>query len=261
MSYIDFLPKSIVDLYEVHNFRNAVEILATGSKPDFIELMNALSNFRITLDDIRKPGGNESDIPKKISALLRDKGWKETRIKGDLNITKVTAIKNSKKSKKVSEDDENTEMSNIDEIELLKKEGAMIEIIKKENFLDGHKVDYVKNRIAFDVEWNSKDQTFDRDLYAFRAFYETDLIDAAVLMTRSANLNPIFEKLGPELNDDGTIKMKRNNRPKMIKEKYGASTTWMDKLLYRITAGRNGGCPVLVLGIGEKLILDIHTLI
>lgn len=27
-------------------------------------------------------------------------------------------------------------------------------------------------KIAFDVEWNSKDQTFDRDLYAFRSFSE-----------------------------------------------------------------------------------------
>ena len=32
---------------------------------------------------------------------------------------------------------------------------------------DTHKIDYLKNRIAFDLEWNSKDQTFDRDLYAF----------------------------------------------------------------------------------------------
>ncbi len=32
-----------------------------------------------------------------------------------------------------------------------------------ENFIDGHKIDYVKGRVAFDLEWNSKDQTFDRD--------------------------------------------------------------------------------------------------
>jgi len=38
--------------------------------------------------------------------------------------------------------------------------------------------------------------------------------------------------------------------------KYGASTTWMGKLLYRLRAGRNGGCPVLVLGITPKLIED-----
>jgi hypothetical protein len=41
-----------------------------------------------------------------------------------------------------------------------------------------------------------------------------------------------------------------------IMPKYGASTTWMGKLLYRINAGRSGGCPVLVLGITPKLIKD-----
>ena len=48
----------------------------------------SIIEHRLTLADIRKPGGNESDIPKRISSLLRSKGWKETRIKGDLVITK-----------------------------------------------------------------------------------------------------------------------------------------------------------------------------
>jgi hypothetical protein len=38
--------------------------------------------------------------------------------------------------------------------------------------------------------------------------------------------------------------------------KYGASTTWMGKLLYRMKAGRNGGCPVLVVGITPKCVSD-----
>lgn len=29
-------------------------------------------------------------------------------------------------------------------------------------------IDFLKGRIAFDLEWNSKDQTFDRDLLAMR---------------------------------------------------------------------------------------------
>lgn len=103
--------------------------------------------------------------------------------------------------------------------------------------MDGHKIDYVKNRVAFDVEWNSKDQTFDRDLYAFAAFYQANIIDAAILVTRSAKLNDVFKKLG-------------------IMPKYGASTTWMGKLDYRIQANRSGGCPVLALGITPKLIED-----
>ena len=39
-------------------------------------------------------------------------------------------------------------------------------------FIEGHNVDFVKNQVAFDVEWNSKDQTFDRDLLAMRMYHE-----------------------------------------------------------------------------------------
>lgn len=102
---------------------------------------------------------------------------------------------------------------------------------------DSHWVDYVKGRVAFDLEWNSKDQTFDRDLFAFRSFHEYGKISAGVLLTRSEALNPVFSALG-------------------VKTKYGASTTWMGKLLPRLHAGRGGGCPILVFGITPRLIAD-----
>ena len=77
---------------------------------------------------------------------------------------------------------------------------------------DSHYVDYLKGRVAFDLEWNSKDQTYDRDLYAFRAFFEYDKISVGVLATRSNDLDPWFKRLG-------------------IYAKYGASTTQMGKLI------------------------------
>lgn len=128
-----------------------------------------------------------------------------------------------------------------------------------ENFIDGHMIDYVKGRVALDLEWNSKDQTFDRDLYAMRAFHDCGLISAGVMVTRSASLNPVFAvvpqltKMGePDLHKTGP----KIGQPKNVRAKYGASTTWMGKLLYRLNAGRHGGCPVLVFGITPKLITD-----
>jgi CRISPR-associated protein Csd2 len=38
--------------------------------------------------------------------------------------------------------------------------------------------------------------------------------------------------------------------------KYGASTTQIGKLLPRLEAGRNGGCPILVFGITRKAITE-----
>ncbi len=115
------------------------------------------------------------------------------------------------------------------------------------------KIDYVKGKVAFDLEWNSKDQTFDRDLYAMRAFHETGLISAGVLLTRSETLNPYFNVI-PQLDKDGK-QVKAS-----VKAKYGASTTWMGKLLYRLNAGRHGGCPILALGIKPALITDLPEL-
>lgn len=204
------LPGDIRDLYEIHNFRHAVEVLSSSCPTELEELIHALRSFRISTADILKPGGNESSIPKRISELLRPNEWFETRIKGDLHI-RMTRHGGT-----------------------IQEENFIIE-----DYLDGHKIDYVKNRVAFDLEWNSKDQTFDRDLYAFRAFHEAGVISAGVLLTRSESLNTVFKSLG-------------------VMNKYGASTTWMGKLLYRLKANRNGGCPVLVLGITPNLIEDWH---
>lgn len=201
------LPSKILKKFEVHNFRHALEILATSYPEEFEELVNALTSFKLTKADITDKGGNESKVPKKLSALLRPFKWYETRIRGDLVVTIETHV-----DKKIETAEE-----------------------KIDNYLDGHKIDYVKNKVAFDLEWNSKDQTFDRDLYAFRAFYEAGVISVAVLLTRSESLNTVFKKLN-------------------VLAKYGASTTWMGKLLYRVRAGRSGGCPLLVLGITPKVI-------
>ena len=126
----------------------------------------------------------------------------------------------------------------------------------REKFLDGHKVDYVKNRVAFDLEWNSKDQTFDRDLYAFSAFAQCGIIDVGVLVTRSSDLSSLIRELGPALKKNGEIERLSDGTPRPTYKKYGASTTWMGKLLYRLNAGRNGACPVLALGIGPNCVTD-----
>lgn len=193
MIWSSYIPSDIADLYEVRDCRHAAAILANEFPNEFVEICHALREFRITRADILKPGGNESDIPKRLSKILRPIGWVEKNLRA-----KMVA----------------------DDVEVLQ---------------DTHKVDYLKGRVAFDLEWNSKDQTFDRDLFAFRTFFEYDRISVGVLVTRSNDLDPLFAELG-------------------VKAKYGASTTHMNKLLPRLHAGRNGGCPVLVFGITRRLV-------
>lgn len=202
MSYLEHIPAALQDLYEVHDFKHASTILSQDFPDLFEELCSALLEFRFTQEDILVGGGNESRIPKHFSNLLRPKGWEEKNLSAELSVYELQG----KKSKELK--------SSI-------QHGS-------------HKVDYLKGRVAFDLEWNSKDQTFDRDLYAFRAFFEYDAISLGVLVTRSNELDPLFKSLG-------------------INSKYGASTTHMGKLLPRLEAGRNGGCPVLVFGITSQL--------
>lgn len=204
--WTNLIPGSIADKYEFYNFNSALEILTQSYPEEFAELVQTLERFEIRLDDILEKGGNESNIPKKLSELLRPLDWREMEISGDL----VVRLLEGKKRKEVY------------------REFALKE------FISGHKIDYVKGNVAIDMEWNSKDQTFDRDLYAFRTFYE-----CGVIITRSEGMNQIFSYLGSD-----------------IKKKYGASTTWMGKLLPRIHARRHGGCPLLVVGLTPDTVSD-----
>ncbi len=232
------IKKEVLELYDVYSYRHAASILKTSFPNEMDEIEEALLKFRITLKDIAMPGGNESVIPKQFSERLRPYNWLETRIKGDLIVhldEQSEEILSSGKLKKHK---------------LPKKEPIYLY-----NYIDGHKIDYVKGKIALDMEWNSKDQTYDRDLYAFRMFHECGLISVAALITRSEKLNSVFDTT-PLLKKDGSINYNNDGSPKLCKQKYGASTTWMGKLLYRLNAGRHGGCPVLVFGIRPDIITD-----
>jgi hypothetical protein len=235
------IPADIREKYELLSYRNAAVILSESRRAEFDELLEALRKFAISTDMIRKAGGNESDIPKLLTAALRPHNWYETVIQGDLvvRLSWRQQMGVSKKGKPVSI--------------------TMSRETKRERYLDGHKIDFVKNRVAFDMEWNSKDQTFDRDLYAFNAFFLSGVIDVGVLVTRGATLDPVLKQLGPALKKDGrpeTKVIKGSQVPRMTHEKYGASTTWWGKLIYRLNAGRNGGCPVLAVGITPACISD-----
>lgn len=228
----------VMDLYDVYSYRHAAAIMKTSFSDELKEIEQALLDFKITIEDIAKPGGNESVIPKQFSSTLRPHKWYETRVQGDL------LIRVSEQSEKVLPNGKLKKHKLSDKPEIVIK-----------NYIDGHKIDYVKGRVALDMEWNSKDQTYDRDLYAFRMFHECGIISVASLITRSEKLNQVFD-VTPLLKKDGTVDLDKEGNPKLCKQKYGASTTWMGKLLYRLNAGRHGGCPVLVFGIRPDVITD-----
>ena len=203
--------------FEVYSYRNAATILKSSFPEQFSDLITALNTFEITTDMIRKPGGSKGPIAKYVDTLFTENmGWQEVRITGDLHVKLLKATRD---------------------------EGVLSNYIRK-GFIDGHRIDFLNGRVALDLEWNSKDQTYDRDLYAFSAFYDAGAIDVGIIITRGTSMdNTFFRDLGLVLKNDGT------EGSEEVYKKFGASTTWMGKLLYRLDAGRNGGCPVLAIGI------------
>ncbi len=215
-----YIDQELLNKYEFYNYGHALEILHDAFPLEWNELQECLSRLRLTLDDLKKLGGNESPIPKKFDDVLYPYGWREIRIKGDLIVKKYPRKTAQRRGKFADQPYE-------------------VETIK--GYIDGHNIDFLKNRVAFDLEWNSKDQTFDRDLLAMRTYFDCGLIDVGVIVTRSEKLNDIF-------------KQEKDHNGQLLMKKYGASTTWIGKLTYRLDSRRNGGCPILAIGIGKDCV-------
>ena len=204
-----YIQQGLLDRFEFKDYGHALTILHDDFPEEWSEIQQALIQLRLSHDDILQAGGNESPIPKKFDDVLYPYGWREIRISGDLTVKKYPRQTAQRRGRFADQPFETTIIG---------------------GYIDGHNIDFLKNRVAFDLEWNSKDQTFDRDLLAMRTYFDCGLIDVGVIVTRAEELNDIFKDLG-------------------IMAKYGASTTWMGKLLYRLDSRRNGGCPILAVGI------------
>lgn len=217
------VPKDLRERFEFYSYRNAATILADSHPTDFNELVENLRRFSITTDMIRKPGGSKGPIAKLFEGFFSS-SWSEVRISSDL----VVKLHHAKR-----------------------KAAQPVAEYTRKGYFDGHRIDLLNGKVALDIEWNSKDQTYDRDLYAFGAFYEAGAIDVGIIFTRGLAMdNAFFQSLGPALTKEG------DEAKTMTAAKFGASTTGMGKLLYRLEAGRNGGCPVLAIGITPSCVSD-----
>jgi hypothetical protein len=100
-----------------------------------------------------------------------------------------------------------------------------------------HKVDYFKNKVAIELEWNNKDPFYDRDLNNFRLLHELDVISVGIIVTRADELQGLFNELGRGAS-------------------YGASTTRVGKLLPKIMGGGAAETPLLVFAIRKEACVE-----
>ena len=220
----EVFPRAVLEKFEIHSYRNASTILAQNFPEQFAQIVQVLEIFEVDTTMIRSPGGSKGLVAKYVESLFAGTDWRETRISADLHV------------------------------KLRTPQGS--EILReyiREGYLDGHRIDFVSGKVAFDLEWNSKDQTFDRDLYAFSTFHAAGAIDVGILLTRGNSLGTGFMRsLGKVLTKSG------EEGDAEVYKKFGASTTFLGKLLYRLDAGRNGSCPILALGITPECVVDLQ---
>lgn len=179
--------------FDIYEFRHAATLLKFDFPKEYEQLVELLEAFKITEDDVLKPGGGKSPIAQKFDTNLYSKGWKE------------------------------------------KQWHIKVTIDGKEHPTPTHKVDYFKDKVAVELEWNNKTEFYDRDLNNFRLLHELDVISVGIIVTRTHEMQAIFKKLG-------------------IGEKYGRSTTVVEKLLPKIEGGGAAETPILVFAINENAI-------
>ena len=203
-SYKRVLPPRISDRYELREVRDAAAVIKSTNPSEFKEIVEVLSDFKLTKPDILTPGGGKGPVAKRLDETFRAHGWREGRY--DRKIISTLRRMPYRKAGERQAIEEHTEVVS-----------------------EGYKVDNVKGKIALDVEWNAKDGNLDRDLSAYRALYEVGIITAGVIVTRhygeiyelalelgrgkpfSTTTTTNIEKLGPRLTrgDSGGVRCLR----------------------------------------------------
>ncbi len=107
------VPADLRQLYEVYEYRHAAALLFSEFPDLYKEICDGLRIFRFTKSQVVESGGNESEIPRTFSSILRPRGWIEGKLSAALVVDNQTVQQ------------------------------------------DTHKIDYIKGRVAFDLEWNS----------------------------------------------------------------------------------------------------------
>lgn len=155
----ELIPKELLDLYEFHEWRNAIAVLSAAYPDQWADILTVLSGFRLLRSDLEKEKddkfGDRSKVVIRIDDLaLRPRGWKPHQF-----ATKI--------------------------------------VVDGEGYdTPTHEVDCIKGKVALELEWNNKTEFYDRDLNNFRRLFELQVVDVGVIITRCDELQTIFNNLG-----------------------------------------------------------------
>lgn len=250
------------DFFEVGNCAQALSVFAPS---EWVDIVTVLKRFSLTGDLLCATGGNDGKVPEAVNGLFFQCGWAEKQLdiettvyaydRGDLDGMKKRVKTQLKRERMLDAVDVDDVVQSGLELEGANNPlGEAVAAFAQTSIMDrsyqpGYYVDNCKGRVLVDVEWNPKDGNADRDLAAYRAWYEAGAIDGAVMITKEIDscraLLEILQKAyyveHPEL------------RGKKRFANYKTSTTVsLTTARKRLQRGGAGPCPVLVVAVGKK---------
>jgi hypothetical protein len=157
----ELIPENLFELYEFHEWRNAIAVL-NGAFPcewaDILEVLTAYRILRSDIGEVGEKGGGKSKVSIRMDRMFRERQWIPQEF--DTSIVVRTA------------------------------EGPRT--IKSPT----HEVDSFKSKVALELEWNNKAEFYDRDLNNFRLLFDFRVADVGVIITRCDELQNVFDAIG-----------------------------------------------------------------
>lgn len=213
------------------------------------ELVEALSNATIPIEEIIAGGGGEAKGTQRLRRALAALGWPKKKFVVEKRINGVPS------------------------------ESQSHEIDHVREFDSGQ-------RIALEIEWNNKDPFYDRDLENFKRLHADGAISIGVIVTRGRSLHSNMRALVTKFLADRNIqsiegllewgyeptrgqrktienRVHRNNNPipfvqaftdKFVSDKFGEATTHWRKLEDRLKRGVGNPCPLILIGLPDSIV-------
>ncbi|PWE33339.1 restriction endonuclease [Maritimibacter sp. 55A14] len=234
--------------FDVLAKNHAEAILSFDFSDELRVLVEALASYRIRMAELIGGGGGESGQTQRLRHALADAGWAKH------SFTVQTIV-----------------------------DGREREAIS-------HEVDHVRfaanGTLALEIEWNNKDPFFDRDLENFQRLHAQSAISLGVIVTRGRSMQEAFlGRISAWMRGNGLLSEADVERlgiaartpaqrraiarqvamgtsftdafaRKFVADKFGAATTHWAKLEDRVTRGVGNPCPLLLIGMPDRLLVD-----
>lgn len=185
--------------FAVRNINYGVELLKSAFPDHFESVCRALAAWDLTWAGVETAGGNLSVPSSKFVEAFNAEDWHETEFELETRLQGVPTIARTHK------------------VDLFKPGPSAAEPYPG---------------IGIELEWNNKDEFFDRDLINFDALHTARGLAVGLIVTRGASLQSELASRGQGW-----------------RQRFGTRTTHWDKLTPRLDLGRGGSTPIVALGV------------